>query len=118
MSAEAAALQQLCGLIAALGAGELAALNDATVASLRAAAKSVAPLARAGGSELARSFWEAALELWCVTTLRERRFARSAAAAWVAATTHLLRCGPLDVARGADRASSSSPRATGTRLLR
>ena len=76
MSAEAAALQQLRGLIAALAAGELAALSEATVSSLRAAANSVARLARAGASELSRGCWEAALELWCVIPLC---FVRSAA---------------------------------------
>ena len=94
MSAEAAALQQLRGLIAALGAGELAALSEATVTNLRAAANSVARLARAGTSELARGSWEAALELWCVATVREPRFAHCAAEPWVA-TLGPLRCGAL-----------------------
>jgi hypothetical protein len=118
MSAEAAALQQLRGLIAALGARELSALSEATVTSLRVAAKSVERLACAGASEHARGCWEAALELWCVICLRDRRFAHSAAAAWVATTTGWLRCGVLDEARDADRAPSCSQRATGTWLLR
>ena len=109
MSAEAAALQQLRGLIAALGAGELAALSEATVTNLRAAANSVARLARAGTSELARGSWEAALELWCVAPLRERRVARCAAEPWVQRSA---RCDAVHW-RGtrADQAASCSSRA-------
>ena len=94
MSAEAAALQQLRGLISALGASELAALSEATVTNLQAAANSVVRLARAGASELARGSWEAALELWCAAPLHERRFAHCAVEAWVA-TRGWLRCGAL-----------------------
>lgn len=65
MSAEAAALQQLRGLVAALGAGDAAALRDGTVTSLRAAANAVSRLARDASPELARGSWETALELWC-----------------------------------------------------
>jgi len=69
MSAEAA-LQQLRGLVAALGAG--AVLREDKVSALRTSANAVVRHAREaeardGGDapELARGSWEAALELWC-----------------------------------------------------
>jgi hypothetical protein len=113
MSAEAAALQQLRGLVAALGAGDAAALRDVTVTSLRAAANAVSRLARDASPELARGSWEMALELWCAA-LRKRAL-HCAARLAICTTLVDARATP---ARGPRWLTTRSARAAGTWLLR